>query len=145
MKVHIATIGQPKLAFARMGWDEYIRRLGRLHTVRTTHIADRYADDGSKILLATATKQTTLVALDVAGQQYTSQSLAAFLQTRQLEGKELCFIIGGPNGLPGTIQQAADYRWSLSLLTLPHDLAMVVTLEALYRASMITMGLPYHR
>jgi 23S rRNA (pseudouridine1915-N3)-methyltransferase len=54
-------------------------------------------------------------------------------------------MIGGPEGLPAVVIEQLDYQWSLSKLTFPHDLAMVVTLEALYRASTIAAGSPYHK
>jgi 23S rRNA (pseudouridine1915-N3)-methyltransferase len=53
--------------------------------------------------------------------------------------------VGGPEGLPQAVIDQADLAWSLSKLTLPHDLAMVVLLEALYRASTISAGQPYHK
>jgi 23S rRNA (pseudouridine1915-N3)-methyltransferase len=143
MKIHLVTVGKPKLAYAAMGWDEYLTRLQRLHTVRVTQLADKFAYDAAKF--AEATARTTVVALEITGQQYTSEELAQFLQTRELEAKEISFVIGGPEGLPAETRQAAHYRWSLSKLTLPHDLAMVVALEALYRASTISAGLPYHK
>lgn len=143
MKLRIVTIGKPKLAYAISGWDEYLGRLQRLHTVRVTHLADRYADDAAKIREATA--GTCMVVLEITGEMLSSQELAAFLDKRELEAREVSFVIGGPDGLPQTIRDQADYRWSLSHLTLPHDLAMVVTLEALFRASTIRTGLPYHR
>jgi 23S rRNA (pseudouridine1915-N3)-methyltransferase len=74
-----------------------------------------------------------------------SENLAEFLVKRALDAREVSFIIGGPEGLPETVRAQADYQWSLGPLTLPHDLAMVVTLEALYRSSTITAGLPYHK
>jgi len=74
-----------------------------------------------------------------------SHELAVFLDKHELEAREVSFVIGGPDGLPQATRDSADYRWSLSRLTLPHDLAMVVTLEALFRASTIRAGLPYHR
>jgi 23S rRNA (pseudouridine1915-N3)-methyltransferase len=39
----------------------------------------------------------------------------------------------------------ADFRWSLSPLTLPHAMARIVVAEALYRAVTIIKGHPYHR
>lgn len=143
MKIHIVTIGKPKLAYARVGWEEYLSRLQRLHTVRVTQLADKYASDASKI--AEATASTFTVALEIEGEQLGSEKLAEFLKKRQLEAREISFIIGGPEGLPPSIRGQADYRWSLGPLTLPHDLAMVVTLEALYRASTINASLPYHK
>jgi len=143
MKIHIVTIGKPKLAYAAAGWEEYLGRLQRLHTVRVTHLADKYADGTAKIREATA--GTFVVVLEITGTDLDSEALALFLTARELDARGLSFVIGGPNGLPQEIRDGADYRWSLSRLTLPHDLAMVVTLEALFRASSIKAGLPYHR
>lgn len=143
MKIHLITIGKPKLDYAARGFAEYLRRLERLHTVRVTHITDKYAYDTSKIL--EAVRGSTLVALEIDGSEYTSQQLADFLVKRELESREVTFLIGGPEGLPEEVRKAAQHQWSLGRLTLPHDLAMVVTLEALYRASTINAHLPYHK
>ncbi len=143
MKLHIVTIGKPKLAYTVAGWDEYLSRLQRLYTVRVTHLADKYADDAAKIRETTA--DSYVVALEITGTILSSHELTDFLSKRELEAREVSLLIGGPDGLPQTIRQTVDYRWSLSRLTLPHDLAMVVTLEALFRAGTINAGLPYHR
>jgi 23S rRNA (pseudouridine1915-N3)-methyltransferase len=143
MKLHIITIGKPKLAYAAAGWDEYLGRLQRLHSVRITHLADKYADDTTKIRETAA--GSYVVVLEITGNDLSSEALAEFLTVRELDAREVSFVIGGPDGLPQEIRDSADYRWSLSRLTLPHDLAMVVTLEALFRASTIKAGLPYHR
>jgi len=143
MKLHLVTIGKPKLGYAQFGWNEYLGRLSRQHTVRITQLPDKYAYDTAKIL--EAVKDTLLVALVIDAQQYTSQQLADFLLARELESREVSFIIGGPEGLPQSVIDQAHYTWSLGKLTLPHDLAMVVTVEALYRASTINAGTPYHK
>lgn len=143
MKLHVVTVGKPRLAYASVGWQEYLGRLERLHSVRITHLADKYANDAAKVLEAASGTYT--VALEITGNDLSSRALANFLRTRELEAREVSFLIGGPDGLPQVVREAADYRWSLSRLTLPHDLAMVVTLEALFRASTINAGLPYHR
>lgn len=143
MKLHIVTIGEPKLAYAKQGWDEYCKRLGRFHQLRVTHLGDKYANDPAQIQ-ATIGKAYNVV-LEVTGQQYSSEQLSGFLDKRAPEGREVCFVIGGPDGLPTEVIASADLQWSLSQLTFPHDLAMVVLAEALYRASTISAGHPYHR
>ncbi len=143
MKLHIVTIGRPKLAYAQTGWDDYLSRLQRLHTVRVTQLSDKYASDAAKLREVTAGSYT--IVLEIEGKAMHSQELADFLRIRELEAREVSFVIGGPDGLPDIIRTSADFQWSLSRLTLPHDLAMVVTLEALFRASTINAGLPYHR
>lgn len=142
MKLHIVTVGQPKLGYAKEGWQEYLQRLHRYHTVRVTHIADKHNDAAH---LLEAAGNSYLVALVIEGKEFSSPQLAAFLHDRALDGREVCCMIGGPEGLPDEVKQAAHIQWSFGKLTLPHDLAMVVLLEALYRASTINAGLPYHK
>ncbi|MBP9853123.1 MAG: rRNA (pseudouridine1915-N3)-methyltransferase [Patescibacteria group bacterium] len=143
MKIHFVTVGKPKLSYAIEGVREYSVRLGRLHSLRTTHIADKSAYDATKI--AEILGGSTVVILEITGQSYTSEQLAEFLEKRELESREVSFVIGGPEGLPQEIRDAAAFAWSIGRHTLPHDLAMVVTLEALYRASTIDARLPYHK
>jgi 23S rRNA (pseudouridine1915-N3)-methyltransferase len=143
MKLHIVTIGKPKLVYAKLGWEDYLSRLQRVHQVRVTHLADKYANDTVK--LQEVISGTFVVALEIAGKDMNSPQLAEFLRNRELAAKEVSFVIGGPDGLPEAFRQSVDFQWSLSRLTLPHDLAMVVTAEALFRASTILAGLPYHR
>lgn len=143
MKLHILTIGQPKLIYAKQGWDEYFSRLSRLHDVRVSHLHDKYVQDAAKILETAGNGYR--VVMEITGKQFTSPDLSDFLTKRELESREVCFIIGGPDGLPQEVIDSADFKWSLSQLTFPHDLAMVVLLEALYRASTIKAGLPYHK
>lgn len=143
MRLRLVTVGKPKLEYAQAGWEEYVSRLSRLHQVTITHVSDKYAYDADKIMAEL--QGTTVVALEIGGQNFSSEALAEFLKKREYDGKPLSFVIGGPEGLPAEVRGAADYHWSLGGLTLPHDLAMVVTAEALYRASTINAGLPYHK
>lgn len=143
MKLHIITIGSPKLAYAQNGWAEYLKRLQRFHSVRVTHLADKFANDAGKVLEAAG--KAYKVALVIEAKQLSTEELADFLEKRAPEGREVCFIIGGPDGLPQEVIEKADFSWSFSKLTFPHDLAMVVLLETLYRASTVNAGHPYHR
>lgn len=142
MKLHIITVGQPKLGYAKDGWAEYWDRLMHYHQLRVTHIPDKQ-NDADHILEAGGNAYK--IALVIDGQQMASPELAAFLDKRAIEAQEVCFIIGGPDGLTKHVIDKADYRWSFSQLTFPHDLAMVILLESLYRASTISAGHPYHR
>ncbi|MBX6334197.1 23S rRNA (pseudouridine(1915)-N(3))-methyltransferase RlmH [Candidatus Saccharibacteria bacterium] len=143
MRIHIVTVGEPKLTYAKAGWEEYFSRLKHYHTLRVTHVPDKYAYDSDYLLGACGNAYK--MALAIEGKQLDSPELAAFLEKRALEGRELCSLIGGPEGLPQAVIDKADFAWSLSKLTFPHDLAMVILLEALYRASTITAGTPYHK
>lgn len=143
MKIHIVTIGKPKLAYAVAGWEEYLGRLKRYHDVRVTQLADRFAYDADKIRETIGSGYKVI--LEITGKQLSSEELASFLEKRELDAREVCFVIGGPEGLPQAIRDSADFSWSFGKLTLPHDLAMVTLLETLYRSSTINANHPYHK
>lgn len=96
-------------------------------------------------LLARVKSNEQVVLLDEQGEQYTSQGLATRLSDWQADGRDLCFIIGGPDGVSAACRRRADGVWSLSKLTLPHGLARVLFIEQIYRAWSLQQGLPYHR
>src|ERR671918_259138 len=81
---------------------------------------------------------TVLLAAD--GQALSSEEVSEWLEERRRNGRDVCFVIGGPRGL----ELEADMRLSLGPMTLPHQLARVVLLEQLYRAHKILAGEPYH-
>jgi len=86
------------------------------------------------------------VLLDPDGTEWTSQQLAAQVQKWEGNGiKEVAFVVGGPNGVADDLKSRVDKRWSLSRLTLTHEMARVVLLEQLYRAYTIVHGLPYQK
>jgi 23S rRNA (pseudouridine1915-N3)-methyltransferase len=82
-----------------------------------------------------------VVLLDSAGKEMTSEELAKWLEERRHEGRDLCFVVGGPRGLS---LDRCDTRLSFGRITLPHQLARVVLLEQLYRAHKILAREPYH-
>jgi 23S rRNA (pseudouridine1915-N3)-methyltransferase len=86
------------------------------------------------------------VLLDPNGVQWTSEQLAEQLKRWQDGGtKEVSFIVGGPNGVSTDLVARVDRRWSLTSLTLTHEMARVVLVEQLYRAFTIIHGLPYQK
>jgi 23S rRNA (pseudouridine1915-N3)-methyltransferase len=81
---------------------------------------------------------TVLLASD--GRTLDSVQFSEWLAERRRNGRDICFVIGGPKGL----ELDADMRLSLGPMTLPHQLARVVLLEQLYRAHKILAREPYH-
>lgn len=96
-------------------------------------------------LLARIKLDQQVVLLDEKGSQFSSQKLAKCLADWQADGRDLCFVIGGPDGVSDACRQRADIQWSLSKLTLPHGLARVLFAEQMYRAWSLQNGHPYHR
>ena len=86
-----------------------------------------------------------VVALDVGGRAYSTEALGHWLARRQADGRDVVFLIGGPDGLAPQCLARADERLSLSPLTLPHGLARVLLAEQVYRVVSLAKGHPYHR
>lgn len=84
------------------------------------------------------------ILFDEKGQVLDSRKWSTFLG-RLPGNRSLDFVIGGADGVNDEVRQAAAHVWSLSMLTLPHQLARILVLEQLYRAFTIQQGHPYHR
>ncbi len=85
------------------------------------------------------------IALDERGKAWTTMQVAEQFEHWQTLGRDICFIIGGADGLHADIKQHADRLWSLSPLTLPHAMVRVLLTEQLYRAYTVVIQHPYHR
>jgi len=137
------------------GVSDYSRRLGselrlqveeiRLGRRRPDEPADRAVAEEGKRLLAALGKDDYVVALDIRGRALNTAQLSDWLRERMQAGRDVAFLIGGPDGLAPECLGRADLRLSLSAMTLPHALVRVVLAEQLYRAHSILKGHPYHR
>lgn len=145
MRLHILTIGKPRLGYAKAGIEEYAARLSTRGGVEIASVKSGTREQESEALLARS-EGMFRVALDERGEQLTSRALAQKLVQWELQRtKSVAFLIGGADGHTDELRRKAGWRWSLSPLTLQHELALVVLLEQLYRARCINAGTPYHR
>jgi 23S rRNA (pseudouridine1915-N3)-methyltransferase len=101
-------------------------------------------DEGAAILAALP-RDTHVIALDGGGKTWSSEELADQLARWRMSGRDLAFLIGGPDGHAPEVLARAEQRWSLGPLTLPHMLVRLVVAEQLYRAATMLAGHPYHR
>ena len=109
------------------------------------HDLPRILDKEMQLMQQHMPEQAYLVALDVQGRTFSSEQLAAKLQQLQHATSHVCFLLGGPEGIAARVLASCQEKWSLSTLTLPHTLARVVLLEALYRSVAILNHHPYHK
>lgn len=145
MRWHIIAIGKPKLEFARLGIEEYAARLKPFVPVTVEYLKapSRGAESGA---LLDRSKGMFRVVLDERGDHVTSRELAKKFEGWEQHGpRDFALLIGGADGHTDEVRQAAGWTWSLSKLTLQHELALTVALEQIYRAYTIKAGLPYHR
>jgi 23S rRNA (pseudouridine1915-N3)-methyltransferase len=154
MKIRLLSVGKPKDARLIALHDDYAQRLGRLGVdyesrfVPEVRAGGRYSDDHVREREARSLREAiagrgTVVALDPAGEQHTSERLAARIE--RWSTPQLTLLVGGPLGLQRELVVGCDHAWSLSPLTFPHELVRVVVAEQLYRAVTLVRGIPYHK
>ena len=155
MQLMVAAVGQRMPVWVNEAWSEYSRRMppNLVLNLREISMAKRGKNADTRRLMAVEGKamidampaRARVVALDVKGQAWSTEKLATNLQEWMGEGRDVGFMIGGPDGIAADVMQSANNRWSLGPLTLPHPLVRVVLAEQLYRAWTITQNHPYHR
>jgi len=126
---------------------EWRFQIDRIATARRSknNKSQQAMDAECEQILARIKKTEQVILMDERGKQMSSQVLATKLIDWQTDGRDLCFVIGGPDGVAAACRERADTVWSLSQLTLPHGLARVLFAEQMYRAWTLQTGHPYHR
>ncbi len=142
-------------AWINEGFAEYAKRLPPETPLELKEIAVGRGEAGGSALrarrdegarmLAALPRGAYVVALEVGGRALDTPELAEWWARRLRDGRDLAFLIGGPEGLSEDCLARADERLSLSRLTFPHGLVRVLLAEQLYRAASLLKGHPYHR
>ncbi len=142
MKVKIITAGKPKGDFHDL-FQKYIQRLSYFADLEVVHIKE-----GPKMeekILKNSNGSFKII-LDENGKEFSSKELSKFIEKKENIGENnLVFIIGPADGHSKTIRLDADFVLSLSKLTFPHDLSMIILSETLYRSFSILKNHPYHK
>ena len=139
MRYRVVAMGRVRDAALRAACDEFLERLRRY-----TRVEEREVKEEARVLEAVP-DGSRLVALSRSGEEWTSAQLAEWTARWEMDGRDVALAIGGADALPEAVLRQAERVWSLSRLTLPHELARVVLYEQLYRAYTIRRGEPYHR
>lgn len=155
MRAVLLTICDKVPAWVATGFEEYARRLSQKIPLAAADLAlaprgknldiKRVLADEGQRMVAAVPKNARIIALDSRGESWSSEVLSKHVAAWQQDGRDLCFLVGGPDGLAPQALMVAHQRWSLGPLTLPHALVRVLVAEQLYRAVSIIGNHPYHR
>ena len=157
MRILVAAIGKLKRGAESDLAERYRERAAKsgrgigLRSLEVIEIAESRARDAQRrmleesIAVANIIPKGATVLLDPRGEPLDSNSFAKRLRGWNDGGRDVTFVIGGPDGLAPTLSENADLHLAFGALTWPHQLVRIMLLEQIYRAVTILSGHPYHR
>jgi 23S rRNA (pseudouridine1915-N3)-methyltransferase len=155
MRARLIAVGERMPGWVAEGFAQYRKRLSHELPLELVELKPgvrgkgrddlRAIHDEGVAILAALPRDIHVVALDGRGKTWSSEELAEQLAKWRMAGRDLAFLIGGPDGHAPEVLARAEQSWSLGPLTLPHMLVRLVLAEQLYRATTIAAGHPYHR
>lgn len=156
MKFTIVTVGKIRENFILEGIKDYHKRINRytqldLFPVKEEKITPRATEDlilqkEGKRILDKIPRDGYWVVLDRQGQEMSSQNHFDFLNAQSKLGvKKIYYLIGGPLGFSPEVLEKADKVLSLSRLTFPHEMSVLLLTEQLYRYLNFMAGEKYHK
>ena len=141
MKIRLIMLGRTRREEARALVEDYAGRIQRYAEFEILELRDGSPAALRKLKIDSA---ATVVLLDAAGKQFTSQQFAKWLgDLRDRSVREMVFLCGDADGFPDELRDSAKQKISLSTLTMPHEFARVLLTEQIYRAFAILAGHPY--
>jgi 23S rRNA (pseudouridine1915-N3)-methyltransferase len=155
MRLVLAAVGQRMPAWVETAYEDFAKRFPpemrlELKAVKAEprsggKTPDQLMAAEAQRLDAAIPKGARRIVLDERGSRLTTLQLAERLQAWRQDGRDVAFVVGGPDGLDPALKASADETWRLSDLTLPHAFVRVLLAEGLYRAWSVGTGHPYHR
>ena len=153
MKLHFVWVGKTKDRNCRALISDYAKRIGHFASLELTELKEVEGSSETEIiaregtrLVESISRDDFVIALDETGEQMGSRDFAERLRTIRDSGvKRLAFVVGGFAGLSEEFKDRANLKWSLSRLTMTHEMARAVLAEQVYRAFTLLAGQRYHR
>ncbi len=153
VKMVLITVGMPRKSWITSVGQDYLQRICRWMPLAWEHVAEgrhrstdaRGVEEEGLRLLRCLQPRDTMVLLDEGGKTFSSVSFSRWLfEICETVPGRFVFVVGGAYGVSSAVRDRATYSLSLSSLTFPHELCVVILLEQLYRAVTIRHGVPYH-
>jgi len=132
--IRLVCVGKLKEKFYKEAEREYIKRISSLVKFEVREV-DFLKDE----------KCDYSIYLDENGTEMDSISFSNFLKKIMMDKKNICFFIGGWEGIEEEQIKKADFVLSLSKMTFPYQLCRIILLEQIYRGLALMKGIDYHK
>lgn len=158
MNFTIIAVGKLKEKYLDDACREYQKRLSQFKPEIIELVPERLSDNPSeneiknalekegRRILEKIPKGSRIYVMCIEGKQRTSEEFSREIDEAKLNGfSSIVFIIGGSFGLSDEVKKAGHEKLSMSKMTFPHQVARVMLLEQIYRATQISLGTKYHK
>ncbi len=144
--IKIICLGKIKENYLNDLINDYLKRINKYHKIEIIELKDENNLVNEKINIEKHLgKDDYIIALDIDGNQITSEELAKKIDETFITNSTITFIIGSSEGLHEDIKRKANYRLSFSKMTFPHGLFRGILLEQIYRSFKILNNEKYHK
>jgi 23S rRNA (pseudouridine1915-N3)-methyltransferase len=144
MRIRLLWVGRTKEPWAREAIEKYVRLIRPYAEVEVIEVRQEKSRTAGKAAEAEGRrileKASSFVLLDERGPARSSMEFSDMLRDRA----RVELVIGGPWGVSDEVRERAEGIFSLSKMTLTHDMARIVLLEQIYRGFTIITGKGYH-
>ncbi len=152
LTIQIICVGKLKELYLKSAMDEYKKRLLKYCKLEILELPDEKIPDKlnenlcyeiqskeCSNILHHIKKDSFVIALDLTGQQFTSEDFSSEIEKISMNFSHITFIIGGSLGLTNKFLQTCHQTLCFSKLTFPHQLIRVFLLEQIFRALKLLM------
>lgn len=158
LNINIICIGKIKEQYLKSAIEEYSKRLSRYCKLNILELPDEKIPDKLNDNLSNEIKtkecnniinhlkkDSYLIALDLTGNELSSEEFSKMIENISMENSSITFIIGGSLGLTKELLNKCDKKICFSKMTFPHQLIRIFLLEQIFRAFKISNNETYHR
>lgn len=143
--IKIICAGKIKEKYLRDAIEDYRERISKYHKISIIEVEDSNMIEEASKILKHVDNRDYVITLEIEGNSINSKEFACKLDKIFITNSNICFIIGGSDGLSSDVKKRSDYALSFSLMTFPHQLFRVILLEQIYRAFKINNNETYHK
>jgi 23S rRNA (pseudouridine1915-N3)-methyltransferase len=152
VKLRLIAVGKLREPYIIDAVSDFSTRLRRYGSFEELEVMSSHGDDAARAMREEGERIVRRLVpgepfwlLERTGSALSSPELATKLDAlAQLGTARLTIAVAGTYGASPELLARADFRWSLSALTLLHEWARAVVVEQLYRAAKISRNEPYH-
>ena len=156
MNIKVIAVGKIREQGFKLAVDEFTKRLSPYcsfsvveipaQSIKDEALVEKYMEEEAQKILAVIKPNSFVITMEIEGKILSSEDFANKIDEISKEGiNEICFIIGGANGIAQSLRAKSNFKLSFSKMTFPHQLARVMLLEQIYRAMKILAKEPYHK